>query len=114
MSKERGWYEFIVKGNKTTCLFHHPDFEHPFVGRARWNPDDLFPFVAKTGREIAQLRAHVKYHKAVCKELDARHEVYFEAAKKCKKRLFKHEDTLNALQIKVKKLTGKEDKTDGI
>lgn len=103
--KDRGWYEFIVKRNKTTCVFHHPNFNKPFVGRTKCSPEDEFDLLK--GENIARLRAHVKYHRAVCKQNDSILEGLLSVYKNLRKELFDHEDKANRLEDKIAQTTGK-------
>ena len=110
MSKQKGWFDFKVKGRKTTCVYRHPDYYKTFVGRAKCDPKD--EFLTDKGRQMSKLRALAKFNKWELKELDRWHEIHFNAAKVYKDAIFAKQDEILELERQINVLTGKKDEDE--
>jgi hypothetical protein len=60
-------HEFMVINNVVICLFKHADYDKPFKGIAKLDPNDEFSLA--TGKKWATTRAHMKFQKRRLRDL---------------------------------------------
>jgi hypothetical protein len=92
-------HKFIVNDRTTVCLFYHPDFPKPFVGKAVCGPID--DFSKEKGEYIAKLRAHIKYQNAQCKEEERVLERMLDCYKERREQLFARAEKLDRLYLRL-------------